>query len=61
MTGAYRKYFKASRSELLWQTSWLNYSLDMASIPSYESKKSDETSIVSPENEERELRELLES
>ncbi|MFC4212155.1 hypothetical protein ACFOWA_13225 [Pedobacter lithocola] len=61
MTGSYRKYFKVSQQELLWQTSWANFTLDTASIPVYEKKSSEDDDIVSPEDEERELRELLES
>lgn len=61
MMGSYRKYFKISREELLWRTSWLNFTLDTANIPKFETKTKEDDEIVKAEDEERELRELLES
>ncbi|WP_133575169.1 hypothetical protein [Pedobacter metabolipauper] len=61
LIGSYRKYFKCSREEVLWGMSWINFLMDLATIPSSESdsKKEDEDQVVSPEDEEKELRELL--
>jgi hypothetical protein len=42
--------------------SWANFMMDLATIPTdgMDSKKEDEPEVVSPEDEERELREMLE-
>jgi hypothetical protein len=41
--------------------SWANFMMDLATIPSsdIETKKDTDTQIVAPEDEEKELRELL--
>ena len=41
--------------------SWANFMMDLATIPNdqIDSKKEDEPEVVSPEDEEKELRELL--
>jgi hypothetical protein len=42
--------------------SWANFMMDLATIPTdrTDPKKEDEPEVVSPEDEEKELRELLE-
>lgn len=61
MIGSYRKYFKCSREEVM-NMSWINFTMDLASIPDTENttiKQSEKEKYISPEDEAAELRKDL--
>ncbi|KEQ31183.1 hypothetical protein N180_02745 [Pedobacter antarcticus 4BY] len=61
MIGSYRKYFKCSREEVM-NMSWINFIMDLASIPDTSSattKQSEQEKHISPEDEAAELRKDL--